>query len=121
MKTSTTLQPETCLARPVAAEDLMRGDVVAVLDEIAEYPSFLWCFDSQVVPTGQPVRVQWRTTDGGQPLKVKAVCLPFVLVKLRGGRHKTLDVRQCRLVRLSRDYARRVWKTQTKRKRKRRR
>jgi hypothetical protein len=43
-------------------------------------------------------------------LKVKAICLPYVLVETPKGRHKTLDLRQCRLVRLGDGYAKKAWK-----------
>ena len=98
------------LAKTVAAEDIRRGDVVAILDMVHEYPSFLWCNDSHVLPPDEPVCVRWRSRHTGKPLKVKAICLPYVLVKTPTGRHKTLDVRQCRLVRLSNCYAKKAWK-----------
>lgn len=110
MKSSTATNCETCVARSLAPEDLRCGDFVGVLREIAEYPSFLWCGDSQMLAPDEPVRIEWRADDGGTPLKVKAICLPFVFVKAPCGRHRTLDVRQCQLVRLETDYARLAWK-----------
>lgn len=109
MVTRTTTH-ESTLARPVAADDIRRGDFVAVLNEIHEFPSFLWPCDSELTPIHQPVRMQWRTADGGQPLKVIDFCLPFVLVKCPSGRHQSLDMRSVQLVKLSQDYARRAWK-----------
>lgn len=114
MKTERSNNSETCLARPLAAEDLRRGDFVSILHEVVEYPSFFWCSDPQLWPPGEPVRMQLRPREGGTPLKVKAICLPFVFVKTPCGKHRTLDVRQQRLVRLSRDYALRVWNTMRK-------
>ena len=49
-------------------------------------------------------------TDGGVPLKVKAVSLPFVLVRTPGKRVETIDLRQCRIARLDRGYAKLAWK-----------
>ena len=60
-----------------------------------------------------------HTDDCGLPLKVKAICLPFVFVKKPCGKHRTLDFRQQRLVR-SPDYASVVWKTLSKESRARR-
>lgn len=120
MKTQTTTSSETHVGRSVAPEDLRCGDFVSILSEIAEYPSFLWCHDSQLLAPDEPVRVQWRPDDGGMPLKVKAICLPFVFAKTPTGHGRILDVRQCRLVRLSTGYARSVWKALKKRRKSRR-
>lgn len=99
------------LARPVAAEDLRLGDMVAVLNEIVEYPSFFWGCDSPLMDAQQVIRIQYRAFDGGLPLKVKAICLPYVFVRTPAqASYRRLDVRQCQLVRLSPHYARRVWK-----------
>jgi len=110
MKSQATTNCETHVARSLAAEDLRCGDFVSVLYEILEYPSFYWTCDSQLLPPDELVRLECRSSDGGTPLKVKAICLPFVFVKKPCGEHRTLDLRQHRLVRLSRDYARPVWK-----------
>ncbi len=98
------------LAKILGAEDIHIGDVVAILDVVYEYPSFLWCDDPHVLPPQEPVYVRWRSQHTKKPLKVKAICLPYILVKTPKGRHKTLDVRQCRLVRLNEFYAKQAWK-----------
>ncbi len=108
MKTHTTTSCDTHVGRSVAPEDLRHGDFVSILSEVAEYPSFLWCHDSQLLAPNEPVCVQWRPDDGGMPLKVKAICLPFVFAKTPTGHGRILDVRRCRLVRLSTGYARSV-------------
>ena len=104
------IQNETIIARSVAAEDLCAGDFVAILNEIYEYPSYLWQSDSFALPPHEPVRVQWQAVEKGLPLKIVDVCLPFVLVKRPCGQHQTLDVRRCQFVRLQRRYAKRVCK-----------
>jgi len=101
---------ETFVARSIAAEDLRRGDFVTVLHEIIEYPSFLWWGDAHMMPPDQPVRMRVHSRREAFPLKVKAICLPFVFVKAPCGNVQVLDVRQCQLVRLDRAYARCVWK-----------
>ena len=116
MKTLASAQPESLLAKCVAAEDLECGDFVAVLDQIFEFASFMWSTDPHMLPPHEPVRILCRPSDSGRPLKVKAICLPFVFVKPPRGKHKTLDVRQCRFVRLNQHYAKKVWRKLRKRK-----
>jgi hypothetical protein len=101
------------VAASVAPEDLRCGNFVAVLSVIREVPSFFWCGDSGTSSREEPVRIQLMQDDG-TPLKVKAVCLPFVLAKDAHGKHRTLDARSCRLARLSTDYAKKVWKAARK-------
>jgi hypothetical protein len=108
---------ETDLAASIAPEDLRCGDYVAVLSVIYEYPSFLWCCDSVVLPRNEPVRLQFTGAGDAGLLKIKALCLPFVFVKEPVGTYRTVDIRLCRLVRLSPKYARRVWKTLRRKKR----
>ena len=112
MKTQTQTSIE--LSKSLAAEDVRCGDFVSILYEILEVPSYLWTCDAHLLPPDEPVRLQWRTGDCGTPLKVKAICLPFVFVKKPCGEHRTLDVRQHHLVRLSNQYARTAWKTLSK-------
>jgi hypothetical protein len=106
---------ESHVSRSLAAEDLRCGDFVAILHEITEWPSFFWCCaDPQLLPPEELVRLVTRSSDAGTPLKVKAISLPFVFVRKPCGGHLTLDVRQHRLVRLSAEYARAVWKVMGK-------
>lgn len=116
MKSETTTSTDGLVSRSLAAEDLAQGDYVGILSEIVEWPSFFWHCDAQLLPPGELVRLQCRTSDGGTPLKVKAICLPFVFVKSPAGEHRILDVRRHRLVRLSSDYAGLVWKVMAKHK-----
>lgn len=111
MKTSTRHFPAPSLAATTAPEDLRPGEYVAVLNETWEYPSFLWCGDAGTSPREEPIRIRWRPQPAGVPLKVKAVCLPFVFVEDPHGQFRTADVRQTEFVRLQRDYARLVWKS----------
>lgn len=115
MKTHVGQSRQPALSATVAAEDLACGDMVAVLHEIAEYPSFLWCSDPQLLSPEQPVRVRWRPLHPGTPLKVVSICLPFVFLRDPRGNYQTIDVRSCDLVRLHRDYARLVWRKLGKR------
>ena len=113
------------LAKALAPEEIRPGEFVSMLHEIVELPSFLWTADASVLPVDEPIRIRYVPEGGGIPMKVEAVCLPFVLVKLPVGGQQALDVRQCRLARLDRTYARTTWKMYrkfySKRKRKRKR
>ncbi|MBN2217334.1 MAG: hypothetical protein JW719_08150 [Pirellulales bacterium] len=109
MKIKNTIMDNVELAKSLAAEDVRCGDLVAILDVVCEYPSFLWNGDSQLLSPHDPIRVRWRSPAPSRPLKVKAICLPYLLVKSPNGRHATLDTRQCRLVRLSGAYAKKAW------------
>jgi hypothetical protein len=109
MPTHTSTADDTALAASVAPEDLRRGDYVAVLNEIFELPSWLWC--DSMTPDEEPVRIKYCATDAGMPLKIKAICLPFVFTKSADRQLQTFDVRQVQLVRLDRRYAKTVWKT----------
>lgn len=100
---------ESSVAAMIAPEDLRRGDYIAVLSEIIELPSFLW---NETIPSGRSelVRVRRLPTEDRAPLKIKAICLPFIFVKLPSGTFETIDVRLASLVRLERRYAKAVWK-----------
>ncbi len=108
MKTKSFTNGKVGLAALVAHEDLCIGDFVAVLNEIVELPSFLW-FDALPTAAEELVRVRFCASEGGMPLKIKAICLPFVYVKSATGIQETLDVRRNQLVRLNKRYAKSVW------------
>ncbi len=101
---------ETTVAASIAPEDVAAGDYVAVLSEVYELPSFLWCSDATMLPPDEPVRLRMLSRDGGLPLKVKSVCLPFVFVKSPHGTFSTLDVRRQQLAKLDKKYAAEVYK-----------
>ena len=101
---------EATLAKALAPEDIRQGDYVTPLFVIAEVPSFWWCAESWNLPLNEPVRIRFRAPSEGTPLKVRSVCVPFVLVKSPGGEQKTLDLRACQLARLDRSHAKRAWK-----------
>lgn len=96
------------LSAVVAPEDLNCGDYVAALNVVYQFPSFFWDCDS-TVPCDEPVHVQFRAPNAGTPLKIKAICLPFVFVKSPNGTTQTMDIRQTQFVRLHTEYAELVW------------
>lgn len=109
MKTETT-PSETTLAATIAGEDLCAGMYVSVLNETLELPSFLWDTSTGTLAPDELVRLTCIARDAGVPLKVAAVCLPFVFVSDPAGTCRTLDVRRMQLVRLDARYAKRVRK-----------
>jgi hypothetical protein len=109
MKTDCHSAAASTMAATVAPEDLRAGDYVAVLNEIVEVCSCHW-LELSMHPPEEPVRVRTMSLDAGEPLKVQAVCLPFVFVRHIGGRLETLDIRRMQIVRLSRSYVRAVRK-----------
>jgi hypothetical protein len=108
-----TLEPR--LAKPVAAEDLRRGDYFAILAETREYPSFYWCFDPALEPRDKPVRITWKTANCGTPWKVKAICLPFLFAMNPLGQTQTFDLRHFQVARVDAEYGKYVWKQVSKR------
>lgn len=110
MKTSHVKDTTTQLAACVAPEDLICGDYVAILNVIHEYPPFFWCCDSAPLEVAEPIKIKFKETNAGLPLKVKAICLPFVFVKLPCGSSQSLDVRLVQLARLKNGYAKKVWR-----------
>jgi hypothetical protein len=118
-----TSRADATLAKALAPEEIRPGDYVALLNIVYELPSFLWCDDAALMPREQPVRIQFTPESGSAPLKVKSVCLPYVLVKHPAGRKFTLDVRRSKLARLGTDFAEVAWeslKSQRSKKKKRR-
>ncbi len=98
------------LAKAVAPEDLSAGQYVSILRVTYEVPSFLWGGCESFGDPTELVRLAMIPDEAVEPLKVKAVCLPFVLVRNASGQVQTLDVRRCHLARLDDHYARAAWK-----------
>lgn len=102
----------------IAPEDIQVGDFVGVLQASGQFPTWTWpCGLSGYAPE-ECVRLTYLPNDGGIPLKVKAVSLPFVLVKGPRRMAEVLDIRQCRLARLDPEYAQVAWNALKGRKKK---
>jgi hypothetical protein len=110
LETNRSAASQATLARSLAPEDIRPGDYVTPLHLLAEVPSYWWCDDDWSLPRDRPVYIRFITNCDGAPLRVKSVCLPFVLVKQPSGQSLTVDLRKCQLARLDRQYARRAWK-----------
>ena len=98
------------LAAVVAGEDLRVGDDIAILTEIVEIPSCFWDCDATTLSPHDLVRLRYTSRDPGVPLKVVAVCLPFVCVQTPQDQHRLLDLRMVQIARLTASYARVVRK-----------
>ena len=98
------------LAKALAPEEIRAGDFVTPLHVVAEVPSYFWCDEAWDRPRDEPVRIRFTPTSDGLPLKVKSVCLPFVLVKHASGAKLTIDVRTCQLARLDARFGKLAWK-----------
>ena len=109
-----TTAAEATLAKALAPEDIRPGDYVTPLFVIAEVPSYWWCADSWTLPLDQLVRIRFTPNCDGMPLRVKSVCLPFVLAKNPAGEQGTIDLRKCQLARLGSAHAKRAWKAYKK-------
>lgn len=110
MKTNTKPALESTVAATVAAEDVSCGDYVAVLSYVYELPTYLWATCSDYLPAEEIIRVKMIPDDAGAPLKVLAICLPFIYAVTATGEMKTLDLRRQQIVRLDRASAKQVWK-----------
>lgn len=97
------------LAKSLAPEEIRAGDYVTLLHVVCETPALMWCDDMALTGRDEIVRLQFVPENGGEPLKVKSVCLPFVLVKDASGQKRPLDIRRHRLAKLDRAYARAAW------------
>lgn len=109
MKTATQAPNETTVAATIAGEDVACGDFVALHTSLFEVPSYLWDGCNASLPPHELVRLRMIPADAGQPLKVFAVCLPFVYARNTAGELKTLDLRREQIVRLDRGCAKAVW------------
>ncbi|WP_437203645.1 hypothetical protein [Planctomicrobium sp. SH664] len=110
MKTQLHKHRSSTMARPVGPEDLRCGDFIAVLQEVVEVPTFPAgeCFVESSAMT--PQRYSYCPRRPAGPLRIEALCLPFVFVRNAKGQHRTLDIRLSQLARLDEDYSKTVWK-----------
>jgi len=110
MKTQTVSQLEPRAAATVAGEDLACGDYVALLNETVDFPSFLWDACGASLSPHELVRLKVIPNNAGHPLRVIAICLPFIYAKTPGGETATIDARRMQLVRLDRKCAKTIWR-----------
>lgn len=104
------MNTESLTSQALAPEDIGPGDYVCVLHTITEHLPLYMLLESAPCARAEPVRLSWLSEDGAAPMKVVDVCLPLVLVRGVDGKHRTMDVRRCRLARLSPGFGKRVFK-----------
>ncbi|MEZ5944953.1 MAG: hypothetical protein R3C18_26510 [Planctomycetaceae bacterium] len=102
--------PEPTVAATVAGEDIVGGDYVAILTQTFDVPSYFWngCLTS-LLPE-ETVRLKLIPETAGLPLKVVAVCLPFIYTTTPFGQSVTLDTRRLQLVRIDKKCAKAIWR-----------
>jgi hypothetical protein len=110
MKVDSTSKIELSAAATVAGEDLAGGDYVSLLNETVGFPSFLWDSCGAALSPHELVHLKVIPANAGHPLKVIAVCLPFVYAATPAGEMATIDTRRTQLVRLNRRCAKVIWK-----------
>ena len=113
--TQDTMRDRVRLARPVAPEDLQRGQYVTMLTYTQELvPDMLFggSFDAPRVH-----RVE-RLPGHALPMRIIDVCLPFVLIKDVEGDTLVLDTRRVRLARITKRFAREAFRRMKPNKRK---
>ena len=101
---------QSTMAARVAAEDIQPKDMVAVLSQVVELPSFFWACSGIPLPEDELIQLRFLPSDPGKPFKVTSICLPFVYVRDIRDKTVILDIRQHQLVRLDSKIARKVWK-----------
>lgn len=69
-----------------------------------------WAILEESFKTPELIRLTWLPPDSSTPLKVIEACLPFVLVQQVDGVHRMLDLRRCRLARVSERFGSRAFK-----------
>ncbi|MCR4411389.1 MAG: hypothetical protein NUV77_03065 [Thermoguttaceae bacterium] len=110
MKSRPTSKPPATAAAVIAGEDLACGDYIALLNQTVDFPSFLWDACGATLSPHELVRLKTIPTNAGRPMRVLAICLPFVYAKTPSGKTTTIDTRRTQLVRLDRDCAKVIWK-----------
>jgi len=109
MKAESPAGTETTVAATIYGEDVGCGDFVALLNVTWELPSYLWNSCDALLPSHELIRLKVIPSEAGQPLKVFAVCLPFIYARTARGEMKTIDLRRVQIVRLNCASAKLVW------------
>lgn len=93
----------TRTVRAACPEDLRKGDYITVSRDTLQVPS-VYC-DNHVGPQAI-VRLSYMPCDSGEPLRIRGVCLPYILVKRADKQSETIDLRQQEIVRLPKKFGR---------------
>ena len=96
-------------SRVIGPEDVRIGDYLTVTHTTYEFIADPCAGITQ--DEVKPARVTVIPWDAGRPVKVVAVCLPFVLVVDASRNTDTLDLRRHRIAKLGKDYGRKAFKS----------
>ena len=110
---------EIQMARLIAPEDIVRGQYLVIMGEIEEIEPF-FCTSDLLEKQSLPIRYE-RMCGYIEPIRVLAVCVPFILIRYVTGQVRSLDCRQTRFARVDAAYGQLVWRahrTLSKRKKK---
>ncbi len=103
------MDEEVTISKPVAPEDIRADDYVAITEDVLQFVR--WECGAAIPGSGPELgSVLCYPIRGPEPLRVVLVCLPFVLVEDAKGKHRTLDVRQVRLTRLTERFGKKSFK-----------
>ena len=94
----------TTITRRLAPEDIVPGMYIAIAARYHEVFPF-WLIGCIPGASVEPFRYACLTCAEGEPRRVLAVCLPFVLAENAQDSVETIDVRMCSLVRVDEMYA----------------
>jgi hypothetical protein len=99
-----TTLPSISACRSVHTEDLQVGDYVTVLQRTFPVGTFAWYgLDTHQYPPEKPIEVTYR--EDFMLLKIKDVCLPFVLCTNHDGNVQTFDARATEFGRVAKGFA----------------
>jgi hypothetical protein len=103
------MDTEITVSKLLPPEDVRPGDFITLLRETCEFLN-LWAACDPLMKREPMLRAEFTAKDAGVPLRVVAVCLPFVLVEDVSQTHRTLDLRRQVVARLDENYARKAMK-----------
>ena len=95
---------EITFTRRLAPEDIVPGLYIAIAARTHEIVP-LWLMGSVPGEVPEPIRISCKECGDGEPRRVLATCLPFVLTENARGYTETLDIRLCVLVQVDEMYA----------------
>ncbi len=97
------------MSKMLAPEDILRGDYVMAMTESVQMIAGA-CRGAIESPAPRVVTLEVLADEDRGPMRVREVCLPFVLVRDPKGAHKVIDLRRVRLARLSPEFGQAAFK-----------
>jgi hypothetical protein len=98
------------LATGVAGEDVLEGDFVTITQRTIAVPAYFWDSSDSWLRTEQLVRLRLIPHDAGLPVKVIAICLPFVYARRPNRTIQVIDLRREEISKLEADRGKRIWR-----------